>query len=212
MTIAKLSKKEINEAIEVRRTLVDEIEENIFEIPDFFYSLQESGLQPEDDDKLSEDFYYITRRYVLLMRSVFQIKHFLNLIDDTAKAHELALDYKDYGVSAKDEVKIASKEKLLDLIDDGFRDIAEALQDIITNFDSSEILKDIVAGEKHITLSFWLSGYFYNVMQAVYNIQHEWNYDEEIFDISDDIEALYQNIEKQRKENKFVKRNVSLYD
>ena len=56
MTIAKLSKKEINEAIEVRRTLVDEIEENIFEIPDFFYSLQESGLQPEDDDKLSEDF------------------------------------------------------------------------------------------------------------------------------------------------------------
>ena len=44
MTIAKLSKKEINEAIEVRRTLVDEIEENIFEIPDFFYSLQESGL------------------------------------------------------------------------------------------------------------------------------------------------------------------------
>ena len=202
MTIAKLSKKEINEAIEVRRTLVDEIEENIFEIPDFFYSLQESGLQPEDDDKLSEDFYYITRRYVLLMRSVFQIKHFLNLIDDTAKAHELALD----------EVKIASKEKLLDLIDDGFRDIAEALQDIITNFDSSEILKDIVAGEKHITLSFWLSGYFYNVMQAVYNIQHEWNCDEEIFDISDDIEALYQNIEKQRKENKFVKRNVSLYD
>ena len=183
MTIAKLSKKEINEAIKVRRTLVDEIEENIFEIPDFFYSLQESGLQPEDDDKLSEDFYYITRRYVLLMRSVFQIKHFLNLIDDTAKAHELALDYKDYGVSAKDEVKIASKEKLLDLIDDGFRDIAEALQDIITNFDSSEILKDIVAGEKHITLSFWLSGYFYNVMQAVYNIQHEWNCDEEIFDI-----------------------------
>ena len=49
-------------------------------------------------------------------------------------------------------------------------------------------------------------------MQAVYNIQHEWNCDEEIFDISDDIEALYQNIEKQRKENKFVKRNVSLYD
>ena len=211
MTIAKLSKKEINEAIEVRRTLVDEIEENIFEIPDFFYSLQESGLQPEDDDKLSEDFYYITRRYVLLMRSVFQIKHFLNLIDDTAKAHELALDYKDYGVSAKDEVKIASKERLLDLINDGFRDIAEALQDIITNFDSSEILKDIVAGEKAY-YSFWLSGYFYNVMQAVYNIQHEWNCDEEIFDISDDIEALYQNIEKQRKENKFVKRNVSLYD
>lgn len=212
MTIAKLNKKGIDEAIEVRRTLVDEIEENIFEIPDFFYSLQELGLRPEGNDELSEDFYYITRRYVLLMRSVFQIKHFLNLIDDTAKAHELALDYKDYGVSAKDEVKIASKEKLLDLIDDGFRDIAEALQDIITNFDSSEILKDIVAGEKHITLSFWLSGYFCNVMQAVYNIQHEWNCDEEIFDISDDIEALYQNIEKQRKENKFVKRNVSLYD
>lgn len=212
MTIAKLNKKGIDEAIEVRRTLVEQIEENIFEIPDFFYSLQESGLRPEGNDELSEDFYYITRRYVLLMRSVFQIKHFLNLIDDTAKAHELALDYKDYGVSAKDEVKIASKEKLLDLIDDGFRDIAEALQDIITNFDSSEILKDIVAGEKHITLSFWLSGYFCNVMQAVYNIQHEWNCDEEIFDISDDIEALYQNIEKQRKENKFVKRNVSLYD
>lgn len=212
MTIAKLNKKGIDEAIEVRRTLVEQIEENIFEIPDFFYSLQELGLRPEGNDELSEDFYYITRRYVLLMRSVFQIKHFLNLIDDTAKAHELALDYKDYGVSAKDEVKIASKEKLLDLIDDGFRDIAEALQDIITNFDSSEILKDIVAGEKHITLSFWLSGYFCNVMQAVYNIQHEWNCDEEIFDISDDIEALYQNIEKQRKENKFVKRNVSLYD
>lgn len=158
--------------IQEEQIKVQVVGEAISSLPNYFYSLRELGLEPSDE--LADDFYYIQRGYYLLMNSYFMAMHNIN------------------SIFVLNETDKESTDKIISEIRYDLDTVCEALQDILISFSRSQLMYQVLTGERKENISYWTINYFKSVVYAVQIVNN--TFDPEPIRVPQKLAHIYQDV------------------
>lgn len=187
--------------IQEEQIKVQVVGEAISSLPNYFYSLRELGLEPSDE--FADDFYYIQRGYYLLMNSYFMAMHNSNLLYKTGLVKSVALANNINSIFVLNETDKKSTDKIISEIRYDLDTVCEALQDILISFSRSQLMYQVLTGERKENISYWTINYFKSVVYAVQIVNN--TFDPEPIRVPQKLAHIYQDVirnEEQKNDEK----------